>query len=566
MISQAPKPRKSRRNPRPCDSCSRRGVKCKPSDEDQTRCQNCADFDEPCTNDRPMRKRGVRAGSSRSNSAIEPASTVRDSLDAIAIDPHISSFQDIQDTVLQLANVFFEVIFPIFPLFHKPSLLRKIASREHLHNPALFTTVAAVCALSSARIRDGAVYTPNGVMDVLTEHSSEYFFVAAEEALPKSAALTQELGYMQACILLSVTSIQYGNSVKARYYLNLYHAFVAVGFLHDEDEWPQGLSSVETEERRRLFWSAYTLDVFTSMIWKGTVRSSELAFNVCYPTEHDLLHDTASMPSMCTSTTRPSWLEGWNFVTDLYRLLEHVLHRLRPKSRRTPVIGFEISQDNHSLDTSLLERVTAMYDRLPAIFKSAHSPTNDMSKDLYSFQAANIAATVQLLRMVLFTIKGSSVEDKCQIASEVIRVFSSIPIAYLRAISSPLLHHLAGIGVLVGSTFHERLSESAYHRIQSVLLDFAALIASLEAGMHHVAGVSDRLRAQVTTLDKYWTDQRQHQSVPQSRRPLHASGPSESSGFADFESSHSPFDYTQGNSISFPSELFEDWESLFDLT
>lgn len=476
-----------------------------------------------------------------------------------------SSLVDIQDIVLRLADVFFEVIFPIFPLFHRPSLLRKIASGEHLRNRALFTAVASTCALSSARIRDGAVYTPQGDMNALTETSSEYFFAAAEEALPKTAALTQEFEYMQACMLLSVTSIQYGNSVKARYYLNLYHAFVAVGMLHDEEEWPHGLSPVETEERRRLFWSAYTLDVFTSIIWKGTVRSSELAFNVCYPSEDELLQDVASPSTVCTPADRPSWLEGWNFVTDLYRLLEHVLHRLRPKSQRTPVICFDISKDSHGLDTSLLERVTAMYDRLPAIFKSARLPTNNMSKDLYSFQAANIAATVQLLRMVLFTIKGSSVEDKCQIASEVIRVFSNIPMAYLRAISSPLLHHLAGIGVLLGSTFHERLSEPAYHRIRSVLLDFAALIANLEAGMHHVAGSSDRLRSQVTTLDRYWADQRRHQVVQQPRPPL-GDGSLESLNFVPSESSYSPLGHAQHASVSFPSELFEDWANLFDLT
>lgn len=152
-----------------------------------------------------------------------------------------------------------------------------------------------------------------------------------------------------------------------------------------------------------------------------------------------------------------------------------------------------------------------MYHELPAVFKGTRPPTNDVSKDLYSFQAANIAATVQLVRMVLFTIMKSSVEEKCGIASEVFRVFHNIPVAYLRAISSQLLHHLTGIGISLGSIFHESLSQSGYSDLRSVLLGFAALISNPEAGMQCTVRMSHshKLKAQMAALDKDWADLKQ---------------------------------------------------------
>lgn len=45
------------------DFCNRRGIKCRQSEDPLHRCQNCADFDVPCTFDRPAKRRGVKAGS-----------------------------------------------------------------------------------------------------------------------------------------------------------------------------------------------------------------------------------------------------------------------------------------------------------------------------------------------------------------------------------------------------------------------------------------------------------------------------------------------------------------------
>lgn len=140
--------------------------------------------------------------------------------------------------------------------------------------------------------------------------------------------------------------------------------------------------------------------------------------------------------------------------------------------------------------------------------------TNTPTSDRFGFQAANITATVQLLRMMLFASGGGSIEDRCKIASEVIDAFTQIPIAYLRAISSPLLYHLAGIGSILGSVFEESMSEHAYEQVRVVLLALAQLLENLEHGIHATKS-AQRLRDLVAQIDDYMNGQRdQSSNVP----------------------------------------------------
>jgi len=65
-------PRKVRRISRACDYCHHRSIRCKPGlKEDDPRCQNCADFEQPCTFNRPVKRRG-KGRSSNANADATP--------------------------------------------------------------------------------------------------------------------------------------------------------------------------------------------------------------------------------------------------------------------------------------------------------------------------------------------------------------------------------------------------------------------------------------------------------------------------------------------------------------
>jgi hypothetical protein len=114
----------------------------------------------------------------------------------------------------------------------------------------------------------------------------------------------------------------------------------------------------------------------------------------------------------------------------------------------------------------------AMYDELPPSFKETKMTAQNMRgglEDKFSFQAANITATLQLVRMILFTSEDATVDQKCAIARDLLEGFSRVPVFFLRAISSPLLHHLAGIGSILGSVIENPISEASYLQVRQVL-------------------------------------------------------------------------------------------------
>lgn len=123
--------------------------------------------------------------------------------------------------------------------------------------------------------------------------------------------------------------------------------------------------------------------------------------------------------------------------------------------------------------------------------------------------------------MMLFASGGGTIEERCEIASEVVNAFTRIPVAYLRAISSPLLHHLAGIGAILGSVLEEPLSDIAYQQVRVVLLSLAQLLENLDHGIHSAIN-AQRLRGLVAQIDGYWNQlilRSEDESSPQLNSP-----------------------------------------------
>lgn len=410
-----------------------------------------------------------------------------------------------------------------FPLFHKPSFIERVNNREHLHNQGLFASTMAVCCLASGRARDGALYTTRWRREELLEPPSDAFYAAAKDSLPRDLAAAKGMNYMRACAILAIASLQNGQIKNMQKYSGMYHTLTTMEGFHDEKLWPKDISPIEVEERRRLvcafnparncarltkpkFWSIYTLDIYSTIVWGGVIRYREAHSLVRYPTEVDDHYITAQgytvqpvSPGSSTISQSPvsvvsrqplCWIQGWNFTTDLYRILEHVVDGTRRKfssANGTQEVWSLFSPASMS-EPAVMERVLSMYSALPSQFRETPPTTGDMMKDLFGFQSANIQATLQLLRMVLLSAEEIGVDRKCDVAGELLSVFSKVPVEYLKAISSPLvcfpatrsvshhanisnlqLHHLGGIGYILGSVMEGSLSDASYLRVRTLL-------------------------------------------------------------------------------------------------
>lgn len=266
--------------------------------------------------------------------------------------------------------------------------------------------------------------------------------------------------------------------------------------------WSDALHPYLTGEQ---FWSIYTLDIYASIVWGGIIRYREAHSLVRYPSELDdefiTPHGYGLPPVSPESGLRShgdtpivsrqpvSWMHGWNFTTDLYRILEHVVDgtRRRLSSTNGTTEVWSMFSPASMSEPTVMERVLSMYAALPPQFRETPPTTGDMSKDLFGFQSANIQATLQLLRMVLLSAEEIGVDRKCDVAGELLSVFSKVPVEYLKAISSPLvspacemnffphltnlsqLHHLGGIGYILGSVMEGSLSDASYQRVRTLL-------------------------------------------------------------------------------------------------
>ena len=259
-----PPVRKLRRVSRACDFCHSRSSRCQQSPKDRSRCQNCIDFDIHCTYARPVQKRGLKSKGSfvqtatnnptlgSSDPADHEEQEIRqarrhNNLDFANMQLHngVHAGGELdtsprsasthwqaeplpnQETISALVETYFDVVYPMwiylqtwpsplcvcrscrcsFPLFHRPSLRRRVANHEYLSDQGLLTCVMVICALASARIRDGAASSSSGMLDT-QNWSSEAFHAIAQSALPKDLSNARGLHYVRTFALLALLSIQ----------------------------------------------------------------------------------------------------------------------------------------------------------------------------------------------------------------------------------------------------------------------------------------------------------------------------------------------------------------------
>jgi len=369
----------------------------------------------------------------------------------------------------------------------------------------------SACALVAARIRDGALQRDK--VDAMSHPavSSEVFFAAAKDAMAKDMVQNYGFDYLRASVMLALVSIQYGQLSSMQQYMGQFFTLAAMQRFYDEDHWQRGLSQVETELRRRTYWCAYSIDVFCAATWDCFIRSQEIHSNVRYPSDVDDEFPNEYAPSQRRAH---SWLVGWNFTLDLHRVLEHSVSKARSKKfqrEERPKVNNLVFCDTFS-DNDVMSAILNMYYQLPSFFKETPPMTGNLGDDIYGYQAASIQATLQLLRMILFSMEdGPGIERRCDVASEVLSVFHTIPRPYLHAISAPLIYQLGSIGLVLGSVADEALTDHQFHRARQSLLSMADLLESLETALHRAAGASQALRAEVDRLEVAFGRRRQQQ-------------------------------------------------------
>jgi hypothetical protein len=147
-----------------------------------------------------------------------------------------------------------------YPYFHWPTFWAQVQQGLYRNDRAFSAAVMAACAMSSARIRDGAFDRfPNPpVFPIDTAVSlSEEFYRAAIRAIPVDLSVATEFNYKRAKALLCAVAIQFGYARTFSAHLGDYMTMCGIDGFHNEVRWPTGLSPIDIQERRRLVCSSW---------------------------------------------------------------------------------------------------------------------------------------------------------------------------------------------------------------------------------------------------------------------------------------------------------------------
>lgn len=160
---------------------------------------------------------------------------------------------------------------------------------------------------------------------------------------------------------------------------------------------------------------------------------------------------------------RVSFLRGWNFCTDLYRLHEHLDGTVRARHNSSVeepggLVTSFVSRPAKRFASDCLHLVSKMHEELPQELKKVKAMTGDPKADRYGFigkshgsnrpggwrittTASNILITTHTLKMLLVSGEKSSVHLRCAIASELLDELSGIPIDFFHASSTVTVSH-----------------------------------------------------------------------------------------------------------------------------
>ncbi|KAJ5621818.1 hypothetical protein N7528_005050 [Penicillium herquei] len=502
-------------------SRKRRRNACSPG-KDGSPCVRCEEQGVQCTYSRPVKRRGPPSRRNRTDGgSLDDADSPRDP-------PSAENSVGLNDTsppqdILNSENTRMRIryddnnisdLYSVYEGLIKPEIIESLVDVFYhasypLSNWGLFIVTMAVCTVAAGRLHDGAV-TPSDPHPLQAEAITIFSkcHEAALEAIP--ADITTVSNYyplMKTKALLASAFLQKGELKRALVLGGDYIALsMSYGF-QDEANWPSNLNEQERQERRRLFWGVYQHDQHMANSFGFVSRQREAKATVLYPAE---VYDDSDITEY-ESHIRPdrvSYLRGWNFCTDLYRLLEHMdgLARVRQTPADEPggvVASFLASrQPQKNFASDSLQLVSKLYESLPDDLRRINAMTGDPHQDRYGFIAANILLTTQNLKMVLVGGEKPNVHMRCAIVTELLDELSAIPLAFFHSSSTVTLHHLAQVGHMLAGVIQHPVSAWTYIQVRNILLVLAEFLTKIESNRLSSPGLAVKLRAQISRIDQ----------------------------------------------------------------
>jgi hypothetical protein len=442
-------------------------------------CTTCLEYGEPCTWNRPPKKRGTKPGTT---SGLKKAASWKQSI------------LDAREPIDSLIHVYLNTVHPVFPLYCERELWIGWRDSTFPASSSEYASLIAMCALSAQHAQQGSLFEADEPLNDLAAGAQPYLTNAVNLVMEHQQPDVLNLEFVRACGFLALLGIQTENRSMIHKYLGMYHSVCARFSLHDESQWDDrsNMSVCQVEMRRRLYWAMYKLEVHSACVLGHMIRLPENQSNVGYPVG---LHHPAFVPGR--DGDFEDWFAGWNTTTDLYRILEHAIVEFRA-SRRSVNAQREPTQHSY-----LHQRLMEIQGRALPQFDRVHDKSTDSGRNRCGFQATNILFTIHMIRMFLAT---GSPARLLEAAGTLLDSARKIPTAYIRAGGVRLLQELAGTGLMLGAIAVQ--ASTPIPQAQSLVNVQIALAEFLEAravASGTAVALATRLREQINQINLHLT-------------------------------------------------------------
>jgi hypothetical protein len=362
-----------------------------------------------------------------------------------------------------------------FPFLPENDLLTRWQGDVPTPDEPTYMLLMAICAVSSQTASSNAVFD-HTLLQGPRLPDSEQYFIEAVSKIPTRIEQTQDLDYLRAFGLLAVYALQRGSQSDLHRYLGHYHALVAQHSFHDENRWPQSLNMSDIDDRRRLFWCVYRLEVHSACILGHIVRLPEAQASVMYP---------RILPSMEPETQ--AWTAGWDYVTDLFRLLEYAIFSLRGCKNRKAILSAFCDRPSPMTLVDALARLKASK---PCILRDLDA---EFTSDRCKYMSVQITCTETLVNIMALLYCQASASEIMEIARSLIEEMEKASLIIFKIAGSQIVHQLLGVGHILfnASRYDQDQHKTEVKRLISFLSD---LVSNLEHDVPSAAEAGAKLR------------------------------------------------------------------------
>ncbi|KAH7028155.1 uncharacterized protein B0I36DRAFT_365262 [Microdochium trichocladiopsis] len=468
-----------------CDFCHGRGLRCRsdPQQSPGAPCLTCRDYGAKCTRTRPVRRRGRKpATRALVSPSPEPSGT---NFHSRCIAATQGDFRCLS-TIRRLLNIYVDTMYQCyFPFLPEQDLITRWAEGIPDASTPSYVLLMSLCAVSSQSAALHAVFDES----LLEGHplpASEQYFEEAVSRIPMHMPQQQhDLDFLRAFGLLAAYSLLRGNHSELHRYLGLYHALVAQCGFHDESRWPADITMSDVDERRRLFWCVYRLEIHSACVLGHVVRLPEAQVSVMYP---------RITPAMSPETQ--AWTAGWDYITDLFRLLEYAIFSLRGcKNRRTALAIF---CDKPS-PTTLLDGLARLKANKPHMLHALTvNQDDDSQSNRCKYMAVQILCTETLVNIMALLYCKAPAREVMDVAESFLEELTNASLIFFKIAGSQIVHQLLGVGRMLHNASHY---EHGQHRAEAkrLIVFIGDLVKNLENDIPSAIEAAEQLHELATT-------------------------------------------------------------------